>query len=100
MLPGMGQPAYTGDDGRTYRDPCTSKNGRLKKRWATADAAWYVVELASMGLYTVAKRRRLVLYAYECPKCGGWHTASAGNDPEKRERHRIGLETWREKTRK
>lgn len=95
----MGQPDFTGDDGRQYRDPCTTKHGRVKKRWATANAAWYVVELASLGLYHVAKRQRLTLYAYECPKCDGWHTASA-RDEQGLRRHVDGLKSWREKTRK
>ncbi len=95
----MGQPAYTGDDGRHYGDPCTSRNGRRKKKWATQDAAWYVVELALMGLYSAAKRQKLELYVYECPKCGGLHTASV-RDAETRRRHREGLAAWREKHRK
>lgn len=93
----MGSSGFIGDDGAVYGDPCTSKRGRQKKRWPNEDAAWFVVDLAKRGLYEVAKRQRLRLYPYHCPKCGGWHTASAGKDPVKLKRHREGLAAWRER---
>lgn len=85
--------AYVGDDGRVYRNPCTSQRGQRKERWPNETAACYVVELAALGMHRV-RGQKIKLYPYECPRCGGWHLARVRTE-EHYDRHRRALEAAR-----
>jgi len=61
------------------RSPCTTSWGSRKRRWQNIKAAWFVCDLARLGLYRGSKDaygQRLELYPYACPECGGWHVAT------------------------
>lgn len=85
---------YVGDDGKLYRDPCTSRAGLPKQRWPNEKAACYVVELVALGLYrrTGARRnpKKKKLYPYLCPKCEGYHVARCRTAADL-ERHEAAL---------
>ena len=83
--------AYIGDDGAAYYDPCTSGAGKPKQRWPNEDAAWFVVDK-----FVTQRKNPRTLYAYRCPKCEGWHLATAST-PHKLRKHLKGLAAIRKK---
>lgn len=71
------------------RNPCTTRRGKQKERWPNEQAAWFVVELASLGMHG-ARGRIVQLYPYRCPRCAGWHLASCRTWQDRR-RHESGV---------
>ncbi len=71
---------FIGSDGKTYEDPCTSRAGKLKQRWPSMSTAVFVVDQRA------AKRKKQ--YAYECPKCSGFHLTAVRNEHGYREHRR------------
>lgn len=49
---------------------CTGRDGRAKRRWATAQAAEFVA-----AWQTSVKRNPQGFY--QCSECGGWHVYTA-----------------------
>lgn len=70
-------------------DPCRSRDGVLKERWPSWEAAWYVVELCLLGQHG-RDRRPTKMYAYSCKSCFGYHLASCKNAKDRRE-HDFGM---------
>lgn len=57
-------------------NPCTTRSGKSKVRWATPDAAWYIA--------MDAQERGVLLMVYECPTCKGYHVSEARNKFQER----------------
>lgn len=67
-------------------NPCTSREGKPKRRWATLDAALYVIDLWARGLnphHPEDRAKACKYYAYRCPGCRGWHLSRCKNSRQR-----------------
>lgn len=70
---------------------CTSRDGKRKKRWPNAAAAWFLADLHSRGVKGVSHGLKLPYY---CESCAGYHLFSVSSCADKRIVER-GIERWR-----